>query len=482
MGYFIVSMLLWLIAIFLIISEPKDKNVRLESAVLFLAGCGGIATLLEDSVSHIIRIGIIYGSLPNNNFILQLSGFFNSLSHYWAPYAFLVLNIRLSGLFLNRWKKLKFVIYFLLAIPPALMYFFFPSYPGFSQYKPSLTLHRVMVVWVTAYAIMSYVMLVYSYIKAESPKLKRNKLLICILFIPTTCFILVTNFICVAFQITDLWSYNIWIVLIQVVLCLVFMVRYGVLVSFEKGRVDKAIRVMTSGTGILNHTIKNEVMKISLCADNIKYNINDPGQELSRDLINQNLDIILNSTEHMVSMVKRIHEHMQDIMLVEEHANLEDIINDSLQDIKPYFVNRNISLVNEIEGDLHVVCDKIHIKEVLNNILKNAVEAMAENGILRIYSIENKNNITIAVKDNGQGISKENLQHIIDPFFSTKNHKLNFGLGLSYCYNVMKKHGGAMEVRSKEKVGTTVFLYFPTVKSSNKPFNIFELKNRKAKC
>jgi len=356
------------------------------------------------------------------------------------------------------------LVYFAPAIPTLLMYAFFPSYPGFSQYKPGLNLHRTLVVWVTAYSIVSYVLLIYSYVKAESPRMKRNKHLTCILFIPTTSFILVTNFICIAFQITNLWVYNIWIVLIQAALIVIFAVKYGFMVSFEKYHVDKAMRVMTSGTGILNHTIKNEVMKISLCADNIRYNLNDDRQEISRDIINQNLDIILNSTEHMVSMVKRIHEHMQDIVLVEEHINLTDIANSSLQDIRQHCVSKKIEIVSLVDDELHVLGDKIHIREVFNNVFKNAVEAMAENGRLKVYSIKNKKYVTIAVKDNGQGISKENLHHILEPFFSTKNRKLNFGLGLSYCYNVMKKHGGAMEIESRENSGTTVFLYFPSVK------------------
>jgi hypothetical protein len=97
MVYFVVSVLLWLTAVFLIVSEPRNKNVLLESAVLLLAGCGGVATLLEDSVSQSLRNGILMGISDNTNFRLRMSGFFNSLSHYWAPYAFLVLNISLSG-------------------------------------------------------------------------------------------------------------------------------------------------------------------------------------------------------------------------------------------------------------------------------------------------------------------------------------------------------------------------------------------------
>jgi signal transduction histidine kinase len=70
----------------------------------------------------------------------------------------------------------------------------------------------------------------------------------------------------------------------------------------------------------------------------------------------------------------------------------------------------------------------------------------------------------LAVTDNGKGIPQQYLTRVIEPLFSTKNNNLNFGLGLSYCYNVIRQHGGILKVNSKENEGTTVKLYFPKEK------------------
>jgi signal transduction histidine kinase len=72
-----------------------------------------------------------------------------------------------------------------------------------------------------------------------------------------------------------------------------------------------------------------------------------------------------------------------------------------------------------------------------------------------------KKHLAIAVSDTGVGIAKENLPHVLDPFFSTKKTGQNFGLGLSYCYNAMQKHQGSLEIYSVPGEGTTIYLYFP---------------------
>ena len=86
------------------------------------------------------------------------------------------------------------------------------------------------------------------------------------------------------------------------------------------------------------------------------------------------------------------------------------------------------------------------------------------NGEIRIETTIIKSYILISVNDNGTGISKENLSFVFDPFFTTKRKTMNFGLGLTYCYNVMQLHKGTLEIESREGKGTTVMLKFPKYK------------------
>jgi two-component system sporulation sensor kinase B len=91
----------------------------------------------------------------------------------------------------------------------------------------------------------------------------------------------------------------------------------------------------------------------------------------------------------------------------------------------------------------------------------NALEAMKAGGTLTLQMFLSNKHLVIAVADTGVGIAKEHLPYVFDPFFSTKKTGQNFGLGLSYCYNVMQKHQGMLEIYSVKDEGTTVFLFFP---------------------
>jgi signal transduction histidine kinase len=100
------------------------------------------------------------------------------------------------------------------------------------------------------------------------------------------------------------------------------------------------------------------------------------------------------------------------------------------------------------------------LREVFNNLFRNAIEAMKPGGELTIAMSRLNKQVVFAIKDNGSGIDKEDLPHVMEPFFSTKDRKNNFGLGLPYCYNVMQRHAGTLEIFSKKGEGTTVFLNF----------------------
>jgi signal transduction histidine kinase len=106
------------------------------------------------------------------------------------------------------------------------------------------------------------------------------------------------------------------------------------------------------------------------------------------------------------------------------------------------------------------------IREVLKNLFTNAMEATEERGRLYLSLYETQKHVIVEIMDNGVGISPEDLPHVMEPFYTTKKESGNFGLGLSFCYNVMQKHEGFIEVESVLNEGTTVTLFFPKQKNS----------------
>jgi PAS domain S-box-containing protein len=135
-------------------------------------------------------------------------------------------------------------------------------------------------------------------------------------------------------------------------------------------------------------------------------------------------------------------------------------------------ISHSISAATDV---LSVEADPRQIKQVFENLLTNAKEAMSAGGTVRIdidnYLSDSKKVLTlgagryvcIALQDDGKGIPVENLPKIFDPYFSTKDtySQRGMGLGLSICHAVMKRHNGQISVESTAGTGTRVTLYLP---------------------
>lgn len=443
----------WLIGAIILMMNRKKDYARWISFTAFAAGLGGFSVIVGESMRPFIRNNILDNEMLDN--LLALSTHvFSFIAQNVAPYTYILFCICYCGFFSNRMKKRLRVILFL---PVLFMFAVSPIHPVFDL--P----HALMTLWVAPYVLFGDALLVYAYLREKDSILKRNLFLTNIIMIPPTLLSLVTNYFLRSFGIEETWRLNPWAIGIQIALFAIFIIKYevlGVRLKFEE-RLGSTMRAMTLGTAILNHTIKGEVAKISMCANNMK----KTSEEGSDPQMNESIEIISTAANHMLAMVARIQDKMQDIILNIEPNQATQILDHSLHLCSPHLENKRIQVIQDYKCDAEILCDPVHMKELLNNVFKNAIEAMEPSGKLIIELNRSKKHLTIIVKDNGAGITKETLPYVFDPFFSTKNNRSqNFGLGLSYCYNVMQKHGGMLDIHSEEKVGTTVSLHFPSRK------------------
>src|SRR5690606_31938747 len=106
-----------------------------------------------------------------------------------------------------------------------------------------------------------------------------------------------------------------------------------------------------------------------------------------------------------------------------------------------------------------IYADEKRIKQVTINLVKNAVEAMEQQGNIYIYIFRKDQFGVISIKDEGKGIPEELMGKIGKPFFTTKNN--GNGLGLMMCYKIVEEHNGTIEVESKLGEGTTFTVRLP---------------------
>ena len=98
--------------------------------------------------------------------------------------------------------------------------------------------------------------------------------------------------------------------------------------------------------------------------------------------------------------------------------------------------------------------DPVHLRQVLWNLILNAAEAIDDKGLIILGARRKRNHdIEISIEDNGSGIPPEKLASIFDPFFTTKQQ--GTGLGLSIVHRILESYGSRLDVKTKEREGTT---------------------------
>lgn len=125
-----------------------------------------------------------------------------------------------------------------------------------------------------------------------------------------------------------------------------------------------------------------------------------------------------------------------------QHSSILEILNSAKDNITiPNDVKMNIE-----QTDARVNCDYRKIEAVCSNLMINAIQAVENNGKITVRILEDTNNVMIAFEDSGHGISKDIIDKIFDPLFTTK--QLGTGLGLSICKTIVEQHGGNITIKA----------------------------------
>jgi signal transduction histidine kinase/ActR/RegA family two-component response regulator len=129
----------------------------------------------------------------------------------------------------------------------------------------------------------------------------------------------------------------------------------------------------------------------------------------------------------------------------------------------------HISLELQLGSDeARVMGDESELREVLVNLVFNAVDAMPQGGTLTLSTRESGDSVEIAVADTGTGMAEEVRSRVFDPFFTTKGNA-GMGLGLAVSYGIIRRHEGAVEVESELGRGTTFRIKLPAALASAEP-------------
>lgn len=234
--------------------------------------------------------------------------------------------------------------------------------------------------------------------------------------------------------------------------------------------VRQADRLSTLGTlaAGLAHEIKNPLGGIKGAA-----------QLLERELPNGSE--LRDYTSIMLKEVGRVNRIVEELLslttprkLELSHVDIHESIGDIITLQKRASVTKNITFIQDFDLSIPpILADEALITQLFLNLIKNAVEAIADSGQIRVstrvlsdYSMTKKGErfsrmVVIDVADDGQGIPKEMIENLFTPFFTTKSK--GTGLGLAICHKIVNEHRGIIKVDSEPGKGTAFSVMLPLV-------------------
>lgn len=203
-------------------------------------------------------------------------------------------------------------------------------------------------------------------------------------------------------------------------------------------------------------------------ADDLK-NVKILEERLNMSFINDDINLLVNES---LSGTERIRKIVADLRTFaradgeqDDFINIEEVLN-SICSIVSNEIKYKAQLVKLYTGVPKVKANPQRIGQVFINLLINAAQAIQDKGTIELSTAVENDYVCVSVKDTGCGIPVENLSKIFDPFFTTKPVGNGTGLGLSISYDIVKKHGGLLEVKSEVGKGTTFIVKLPILKVS----------------
>lgn len=202
------------------------------------------------------------------------------------------------------------------------------------------------------------------------------------------------------------------------------------------------------------HEVRNPAMSIGGLARRLQKSLSPghPGIQYA--------EIIIRESGRLEKMVVDVEDYtaLPDPEL--RQVRLSEFLDQAVNSWKMKYEPNGISIVIEsIPEDTLVLLDRELMQTALVNVLVNAQESIADNGVITIASWQDGKWLGISVRDNGAGIERDDLPRVFDPFFTSKTH--GAGLGLTIVNRIVSSHGGEVKIYSTPDVGTEVRILFP---------------------
>lgn len=452
--------------------------------IIYFAKIGGLTAeqrrffFLDNGVQR--AVSFLNISLPRLGYLIAVGRFIFPLTLLFLAWEY---NTKASGAAYRKYRPLACLlpVFSLALYCPPVFYRAFPSNSGNQKFLIFFTLG-----WIFLYVLAAAALLLQEYFCATirfSKKMFRKIILFLLSislvylawavqdpvqvyqmysiqyssFFATTYFSLVSN--------VRLW-YAITLLSVAAIAAGVWNIRkYGKLKADEKRgelKLEKKIGYAYAAVPVFVHSIKNQILAERVLQKRLAAEL---GKELlDRDALKGLLGQLGAMNQGMLERMEELYGSVQKRYIYLTPISPEEILETADGRFRQKYPEGSVRYQCQ-RGHL-VLADREYLGEAVGNLLTNAYEAAVPGrpAEIRCTVKAEKLYLLIHIKDNGRGISKEQCKKIFEPFYTSKNTNMNWGMGLAYVRQTVKEHLGMIQVESRPGEGSDFYIYLPLYK------------------
>lgn len=228
--------------------------------------------------------------------------------------------------------------------------------------------------------------------------------------------------------------------------------------NFERMKRSERLYAIGQLSAGLAHEIRNPLASIGGAAAILKKNDSEQRRQEFLNIIEKESERLNRLLTNFIDFARPRAPQYQSVDIGALVASVIDLAKHGIG-------RRAVQIRTRVLADLPpVTCDPEQVKQVVLNLVMNAIQAIPEGGNVEVNLLRDPTRVVIEVKDEGVGIMPEHLDNIFDPFFTTKD--TGSGLGLSVAHQIVTQHGGVLTAKNNTGKGATFSLSLPLIRGT----------------
>lgn len=229
----------------------------------------------------------------------------------------------------------------------------------------------------------------------------------------------------------------------------------------EEVAIQRKFDAAGAGASVFVHSIKNQLLANRVLHKRIAQLMQAPQPDM--DKLREYQRSLQQANETMLARMEELYQGVKSKSILLQPTLLCQVGQAALERFAKKYPEGRLRV--EIPSDIQVLCDKVHLAEVLYNLLVNGWEAQLAAGRLEepvVLACHQERLWTVLeVRDRGIGVAASQRRRIFEPFYSEKNANYNWGMGLTYVRAIVKSHFGVLRMESQVGVGSSFFIQLP---------------------